>query len=323
MRKLYKILSLYDGISCIQIALHRAGITNYVIYAAEIDPWGIKVTQAHYPKTIQIGDIVNINPYDYRDFDLIVGGSPCQSMSKMGKGQGITTKSGIIISTLRQYIQLKAEWKKTKRPYEEFFNTSALYWEFVRILRGVQKYNPDVLFLLENVANKLWESLITLSLGREPKSINSNLVSAQNRDRNYWTNLPLSHIEDKDITLNKVIRGAIAGVGIRGRDYHGNKHYVKYRTVRKDHKSNCIVTSPYMTGLYVSRDGKDRMFTPEQMEMLQTLPIGYTDIPGITKTRRHELIGNAWTVDVLVYFLENLPKALKSSRKGKKSFVKA
>jgi site-specific DNA-cytosine methylase len=322
MRKL-KIFTAYDGISCIQEALHRAGITNYIIHASEIDPWGIKITQAHYPKTVQVGNIVNINPYDYKDFDLIVGGSPCQSMSRMGKNQGITTKSGIIISTLRQYIQLKAEWKKSKKPYEEFFNTSALYWEFVRILRGVQKYNPNVLFLLENVVNKMWESIITLSLGEEPKNINSNLVSAQNRDRNYWTNLPLSVISDKCITLNNIIHGAINGVGIRGRKDKGEKSYTKYRTVREDCKSNCIVTSPYMTGLYVSRDGKDRMFTPEQMEVLQTLPIGYTDVPGITKTKRHELIGNAWTVDVLVYFLENLPKALKSSRKGKKSFVKA
>lgn len=322
MRKPLKILSLYDGISCIQIALYRAGITNYIIYVAEINPWSIKVTQRIFPKTVQLGDITNLNPYDFRDFDLIVGGSPCQSMSRMGKGKGITTKTGVIISTLRQYNQLKAEWLKTGKPYEEFFNTSALYWEFVRILRGVQKYNPDVLYLLENVSNKLWESLITMSIGVAPININSSLVSAQNRDRNYWTNIPCSPITDKHIYLNNIIRGAIAGTGWRGRKYKGNNFYTQYRTVRKDRKANCLVTSISMTGRYLSRDGKDRVFTPEQAEALQTLPIGYTNVPGISKSKRYELIGNAWTVDVLTYFLENLPKALKRSRKHKKSNVK-
>jgi len=319
MKKLFKILTLYDGISCIQLALHRAGIKNYVIYAAEINPWSIKVTQLYFPKTVQLGDITNLDPYDFRKFDLIVGGSPCQSMSRMGKGKGITTKSGTIISTLKQYNQLKAEWRKMDVPYEEFFNTSALYWEFIRILRGVQKYNPGVLFLLENVSNKLWENLITLSIGVNPININSNLVSAQNRDRNYWTNIPCSPITDKHIYLNKVIRGAIAGAGWRGRKYKGNVFYTQYRTVRKDRKANCLVTSINMTGRYVSRDGRDRIFTPEQAEALQTLPIGYTNVPGISKTKRYELIGNAWTVDVLPYFLENLLKALKRSRKYKMS----
>jgi len=322
MKKLFKVLSLYDGISCIQVALHRAGITNYVIYVAEINSWSIKVTQLHYPKTVQLGDITNLNPYDFRDFDLIVGGSPCQSMSRMGKGRGITTKTGDVISTLKQYKRLKAEWRKTGISYEEFFNTSALYWEFVRILRGVQKYNPGVLFLLENVANKLWENLITMSIGVKPININSNLVSAQNRERNYWTNIPCSPITDKHIYLNQIIRGAIAGAGWRGRKYKGDIFYTQYRTVRKDRKANCLVTSIYMTGRYVSRDGRDRVFTPEQAEALQTLPIGYTNVPGIPKTRRYELIGNAWTVDVLVYFLENLPKALKRLRKHKRSSVK-
>jgi site-specific DNA-cytosine methylase len=240
----------------------------------------------------------------------------------MGKGRGITTKTGEVISTLSQYNKLKAEWRRSGISYEEFFNTSALYWEFVRILRGVQKYNPGVLFLLENVYNKLWESLITLSIGIKPSRINSSRVSAQNRDRYYWTNIPCSYIPNKHIYLNKIIRGAIAGVGLRGRKFKGDDFYIKCRTVRKDRKANCLVTSIYMTGRYVSRDGRDRMFTPEHAEALQTLPIGYTNVPGIPKTRRYELIGNAWTVDVLVYFLENLPKALKHLRKAKKSYKK-
>jgi site-specific DNA-cytosine methylase len=321
MRKLI-IFSAFDGISCIQEALHRAGITNYIIYASEIDPVAMRVTLNRYPKTKMVGDITKLRPVDFKNVDVIVGGSPCQSMSKMGKGRGITTKNGVVISTLQQYNSLKREAEMNGRDWNDIFNTSASYWEYVRMYRGIKKYNPNLYFLLENVANKLWESLITLSLGVDPIHINSNLVSAQNRDRNYWTNIPYTPIKDKHIYLNQVIHGAIAGVGIRGRKKKYEKHYTKYRTVRKDRKSNCLVTSPYMTGLYVSRDGKDRMFTHEQAEALQTLRVGYTDIPGITKTKRYALIGNAWTVDVLVNFLINLPKALKHSRKHKKSSVK-
>lgn len=324
MKRPIRILSLFDGISCVQIALHALGIKNYIIYAAEINGKSIRVTQHHFPNTIQVGDVTKLNPYDFRDIDLIVGGSPCQSMSGMGLKRGITTKSGKIIHSLTQYMEHKEIWLKSEESYDTYFNESALYWEWIRLLRGIQKYNPDVLYLLENVRAKYWEAIITMTMGVEPHQINSSLVSAQNRERNYWTNIPLSEITDQHIYIGQVIPGAVNGAGFRGRKPRKNdvvdvplskKGYFYPITIRNDGKSNCLVTCQRPTGFYVDVVNNVYPITPEDAEALQTLPRGYTGIPGISKSARFEMIGNAWTVEVIKYFLENVPAALKRSEK--------
>ena len=140
-----KVLSLFDGISCGQVALERAGIKVDNYFASEIDKYAIKVTQKNYPNTIQLGDVCNIKGNELPKIDLLIGGSPCQGFSFAGK-------------------QLN-------------FNDprSELFFEFVRILKEVKpKY-----FLLENVKmKKEYQNVISKHLGVEPIEINSALVSA-------------------------------------------------------------------------------------------------------------------------------------------------
>lgn len=312
MKRKFNVLSLYDGISCGQQALQRLGINNYRYYASETDPAAIIVTKMRFPNTIHVGDVTELKVEDFKHIDVIIGGSPCQSMSRMGKGQGITTKDGTIISTLRQYLKLKRAAKKSGKKWEHVFNSSALYWEFVRLYRGIKKYNPKVLFFLENVATKEWEKIITDSIGIKPKFINSSTVSAQNRERNYWTNIPCSTIKDKGLTIQDVIPEAFIAAGTRGRKKPGEKKYSYPPTFRRDMKANCIVTSPSPSNKYVSYDGELCDMTPEQAEVLQTIEKGFTNIPGISKSKRYRMIGNAWTVDVVTHFFENIPAALKS-----------
>jgi site-specific DNA-cytosine methylase len=305
------ILSLFDGISSVQIALHAVGITNYIIYASEIEKNSIRVTQAHFPNTIQVGDVTKLKPKDFKHIDLLVGGSPCQSMSRMGYGHGITTKSGEVIATLKRYKELKNEWLQTKTPYHTFFNQSALYWEWDRLLKGIQKYNPNVLFFLENVKSPDWEFIITNSIGVKPIMIDSNRVSAQNRERNYWTNIKHPIVPDLGITLGMVIPGAVNGAATRGRKVDGNSFYSYPLTVRTDGKANCICTSITPTGLYQDVFGKINRLTPEDAEVLQTFPRGYTGLYGLPPTSRIKMIGNAWTPKVVSLFFKNLPWASK------------
>lgn len=154
------VLSLFDGMSCGQIALREAGIKVNKYFASEIDKHAIKQTQHNFPDTVQLGSVTGVRAADLPHIDLLIGGSPCQGFSFAGK-------------------QLN-------------FNDprSVLFFEYVRILREIQEYNPGVLFLLENVRmRRECEQVITEQLGLEPVVINSALVSAQNRVRLYWTNI--------------------------------------------------------------------------------------------------------------------------------------
>ena len=166
------ILSLFDGMSCGRIALERAGIKVNNYFASEIDKHAIKVTQHNYPDTIQLGSVVDVKCNDLPKIDLLIGGSPCQGFSFAGK-------------------QLNFEDPRSK-----------LFFEFVRLLKETKaKY-----FLLENVLmKKEYEQIITDHLGVEPIFINSALVSAQNRKRLYWTNIPnVTEPKDKGITWGDV-----------------------------------------------------------------------------------------------------------------------
>ncbi len=154
------VLSLFDGMSCGQIALRELGLKVDRYYASEINKHAIKQTQLNFPDTIQLGDVRGVHAADLPKIDLLIGGSPCQGFSFAGK-------------------QLN-------------FNDprSALFFEFVRILNECREINPDVLFMLENVRmKKEYEQVISDTLGIKPVMINSALVSAQNRVRLYWSNI--------------------------------------------------------------------------------------------------------------------------------------
>ena len=173
------VLSLFDGMSCGQIALERAGIKVDNYFAAEIDKHAIAVTQHNYPNTKQLGDVTKVKASDLPNIDLLIGGSPCQSFSFAGKRKGMSTKCETEILTLEHYLQLKSEGY-------EFEGQSYLFWEYMRLLNEVKpKY-----FLLENVEmGEKWERVLSKAIGVNGIHINSALVSAQNRKRIYWTNI--------------------------------------------------------------------------------------------------------------------------------------
>jgi len=175
------VLSLFDGMSCGQQALERAEFKVDKYFASEIDKYAIQVTMANYPKTIQLGSVVNVNGKDLPKIDLLIGGSPCQSFSFAGKRKGMSTKDEQEILTLEHYLQLKEEGF-------EFEGQSYLFWEYMRLLNEV---NPTY-FLLENVMmGEKWEKILSKAIGVKPIMINSALLSAQNRQRLYWTNIGL------------------------------------------------------------------------------------------------------------------------------------
>jgi DNA (cytosine-5)-methyltransferase 3A len=175
------VLSLFDGMSCGQQAFERAGIKVDNYFASEIDKFAIQVTMANYPNTKQLGSVVNVDGYSLPKIDILIGGSPCQSFSFAGKRKGMSTKDEQEILTLEHYLELKAEGF-------EFEGQSYLFWEYMRLLNEVKpKY-----FLLENVMmGEKWEKVLSKAIGVKPIMINSSLLSAQNRQRLYWTNIGL------------------------------------------------------------------------------------------------------------------------------------
>lgn len=167
-----KVLSLFDGISCGRIALERAGVNVEKYYASEIDKYAIKIAQKNYPDSVQVGDVVPLMPLDLPEIDLLIGGSPCQGFSFAGK-------------------QINFEDQRSK-----------LFFEFVRMLHNLK---PEY-FLFENVMMKQeYQDIISDCLGVKPIMINSALVSAQNRRRLYWTNIPVEQPQDKGIMLKNVV----------------------------------------------------------------------------------------------------------------------
>ncbi len=295
------ILSLFDGISCGRVALERAGIKIDKYYSSEIDKNAIKVSKKNYPDIIQLGDVKNVESKNLPDIDILMGGSPCQGFSFAGK-------------------QLNFDDERSK-----------LFFEFVRLLKEI---NPKY-FLLENVnMKKEYQNIISDYLGVEPIKINSSLISAQNRVRLYWTNIPnIAQPCDRKILLKNIIDYNIKTTDNyyleKHKDYikkHGNKliveeatkkgfteifpdqavdlSFIKSKTRRgrkMEFKSNCLTYTKFE---YCWFDGHDlRLLTPIECERLQTLPDNYTKVEGLSDRKRYSLLGNSWTVDVISHIL--------------------
>ena len=283
------VLSLFDGMSCGQIALDQLGIKVNNYYAAEIDKYAIEIAKKNYPNTIHLGDVTKIKGEDLPQIDLLIGGSPCQGFSFAGK-------------------QLNFDDPR-----------SALFFEFVRLLKETKpKY-----FLLENVRMKQeYEDVITNYLGVSPIKINSSLVSAQNRVRLYWSNIPnIKQPEDKGLVLKDILTGE------KDELIYREPYYVKYdkedgcigyvgkqpkqatRVYSTNGKSQCLTAlgggQGGKTGLYEIPNTKTcRKPTPEECEILQTVPSGYTG--GVSKTQRYKMLGNGWTVEVIKHIFKNM-----------------
>lgn len=181
-----RVLSLFDGMSCGQIALRDLGIPIEVYYASEIDKFAIAQTQLNFPDTVQLGDVRNIDvdkSCEEGEIDLLLAGSPCTNLSTAGNRAGLATKENMEILTLGQYLDLKEAGF-------EFEGQSYLFWEFMRVLTALRRRNPNIMFLLENVEmGKKWETVLSEAVGIHGVHINSALVSAQNRKRIYWSNI--------------------------------------------------------------------------------------------------------------------------------------
>ena len=176
-------VSLFDGMSCLQLALNKIGKIPTKYFASEVDKYAMQVTMANFPNTMQIGDVRNVKGSDIGFVHLLAGGSPCQSFSFAGKRKGMSTKDNIEILTLDHYLELKSQ-------NFEFEGQSYLFWEYMRILEELRVINPNIKFLLENVVmGEKWQNILTRAIGISPIQINSALVCAQNRNRVYWTNI--------------------------------------------------------------------------------------------------------------------------------------
>ena len=342
------VLSLFDGISCGRLALEKAGIPIDSYYASEIESNAIKVAKHNFPDTIEIGDICKVSyedgilhaqngAHDVGHIDLLIGGSPCTNFSSIGYANGMTS-GNVEIKSLAQYLDLKNN-------NAVFEGQSYLFWEFVRLLNEIK---PDY-YLLENVVMaKKWEEIISSNIGVQPLRINSSLLSAQNRPRLYWTNIP-NVIEpmDKGISLEKILskdadesdvfhcltvqrsfprmmkkygyiperfnaynasqikdKGCALSRGSMVTSSCATLLFVKCKNGLHSVK-NGILDGEYKTKL---SDGKYniRRLSLLECERLQTLPDNYTAVLGVSNQKRNEIIGNAWTVDVIAHIFSFL-----------------
>lgn len=281
------ILSLFDGISCAQVALERCNIKVDNYFASEINKHAIKVTQHNYPNTIQLGDVTKIKAENLPKIDLLVGGSPCQGFSNCGKGLNFND------------------------------SRSKLFFEYVRILKECKpKY-----FLLENVKMKQeWQDIISEYLNVEPILINSALVSAQSRPRLYWTNISdIQQPKDKNILLQDIIDiksnyEFIPDWESISREYKdGYVHFDFRKPIEPSQwaREKAIYLNSKFTTLTagdISRilcdDNRIRRITILEQERLQTLSDNYTSI--ISVSQRHKALGNCFTIDVIAHILKNI-----------------
>lgn len=236
-----RVLSLFDGISCGRVALERAGLSVNAYYASEVDKYAIAVAQANHPDTLQIGDVRVVRQMCqagvFGKIDMLIGGSPCQNLSFAGKQKGLSTKEGMEITSLEQYKQLALEGF-------EFEGQSYLFWEYVWIRELLQ----PTWWLLENVRmNKKWLKIFNDIMGVNGVLINSALVSAQNRQRFYWCNWPVSQPADRGIYLRDIIEN---GTVDREKSYCIDANYYKGGSLKNymEKSRRQIVLSPDKLG---------------------------------------------------------------------------
>ncbi|MGL5649833.1 MAG: DNA cytosine methyltransferase [Clostridium sp.] len=312
------VLSLFDGISCGMVALERTGIKVDNYYASEIDKHAEEISDNNYNKIIRLGDITKINKTTLRKLpkiDLILVGTPCQGFSRNGN-------------------MLNFDHEQSK-----------LFFNFIEILSTIRLHNNlDVKFILENVEmKKEWKDTITKYVSVEPLDINSNLLSAQNRPRTYWTNIEGVEIpednniclkdilidfnkdnlmchqgllvdktfNEKELNLINVVNGEVRisqatkqGYIVANDGDGVNLSFPTSKTRRGrviKQKSNTLDKQCNVSVYY---DNILRKLTIEELEKLQTLPAGYTDLA--STTNRKKAIGNGWTVDVISHILKYL-----------------
>jgi len=303
-----RVLSLFDGVSCGMVALERAGIKVDKYYASEVDKYAIQVSEKNYPDIIRLGDVKTCEIP--KDIDIMFAGFPCQSFSIAGKRKGFDDDRG------------------------------NLFFDMMRIFKEVKpKY-----FLFENVASmkKSDKKILDEIIGVEGVVVNSALVSAQQRKRIYWTNIPFEQPKDKGIVLKDIIeddvnledyvvgnqfnqrvfkdkigtlgctnsRTSKQGISIFkpnriGQLKNGGQGDRVYSTEGKSVSLNALGGGwGAKTGLYLDKENFVRKLTPIECERLQTLDDNYTE--GCFNTQRYKQCGNGWTVDIISHILKGV-----------------
>lgn len=284
-------MSLFDGISCGMVALQRAGISVERYAAYEIEKNAIKISKKNWPNIEHHGDVTQEDFTKYQGFDLLIGGSPCQSLS-------------IAQSKTRKNLKGK----------------SKLFFEFVRALAEAKPR----FFLFENVASMNEESKQVISelLGCQPIFIDSGTFSAQERPRLYWTNIPvqlplppqcpavLKDIMEDNVDERYFYSEPLVNVDMTKQVCATlciNNMQMHKRVFNPDYKCKTLTcVSGGHQQKKVLDNGRPRKLTPLEYERLQTLPDGYTE--GCSDGARYTAIGNGWTADVIVYLLQGLSK---------------
>jgi len=288
-----KVMSTFNGMGSIWIALDKLGIIVDTKYASEIDKHASQINDKNYPETIQLGDITKINGKDF-EIDLLVGGSPCQNLSPA------------VINNILKNQGLEGEQSK-------------LFYEFLRLKNET---NP-IYFLLENVGkmSQKDKDLISEALGVQPIRINSNLTSSQDRDRYYWTNIPVDSLPaDKGLVLADIVEPAENVPAKYWYDvpfiYNGdeakvqatleiNGHDILKRVYNLNNKCGTLTkVSGGSQQKKVYQNGKCRKLMPIEYERLQNVPDNYT--AGVSDGQRYNMLGNGWTVDVISHILSGM-----------------
>ena len=259
-----KIVSLFDGIACGRVALRNLGIPVESYKASEIDANAMKVAKANFPDIEHVGDVTKLSIPE-GTCDLLMAGSPCQGFSLAGK-------------------KLNFEDPRSK-----------LFFEFVRIWK---ESKPKYFFLENNRMKKEHEDIITEIMGVQPLKVNAALVSAQNRPRLFWTNIPNATVpRDKGIMLSSIV-GAYEGIWVypRGFNEGGVQSY----------KGKCptITISSWEHNFFLMVNGQKVAFGPETVEQIQGLPIGYTAT--VSKSQRFKRVGNGWSIPVIEHLFQGL-----------------
>ena len=302
------VLSVCDGMAGARIALDKLGFTPVNYYASEIDKYTIKVALDNYPDITQLGDINEISEGELKELpaiDLVVAGTPCINLSRVVAGRDSFATG------------LEGEY-------------SSLFFRFADVLNWIKKNNnPEVNFLLENVTGMTDEDkkIITDILGVESREINSRVFSAQDRSRYYWTNLePIPLPVESDEVLGDIMMSK-EEVDVLEENSRMNFWYDESFTLHKGQRVVAILDinghdilkrvydpsykSPTLTGCTggnhqkkVLQEGKPRKLTPVEYERLQTVPDGYTE--AVSNTRRYDMLGSGFTVDVICHLLKPL-----------------
>ncbi len=281
-----KALSLFDGMSCGQIALSKLDIKGFDYFASEIKPAALAVTKANYPNTKFLGDVTQVDFKQLGKVDLLIGGSPCQDFSRANAERlGLAGKKSNLF----------------------YYYLDALY-----------TCKPTY-FLLENVImEKFYYHELSKELGIYPIRINSSRVSAQMRDRLYWTNIgpydenlfgvrscALPQPKDLGITLSSIVTSGYVD-RLKARCLLESESRPLADQERMWHRYN---STGFTTIVYNDKDldytKGIRYLNQIELERLQTVPEGYTSM--LPRNKAASLLGDGWTVDVIKHILSFLP----------------